>query len=376
MYLERSEVFEMGRERVVIILSGGMDSCTLAYELKSQGYEVFALSFNYNQKHKKELSCAKKICKKLDIFHKILDLSVLNEVAPSALTRDGWKVPEGHYEDKNMKQTVVPNRNLVMANLALAYALSTNATKIYMGLHAGDHFVYEDCREQALIAMNESAYIWSSDNRGTLTPSWIASFFEAEGCFSHNNYRQIMYHRKTGIRLGVANMKVIPTVIISQNDKNLLEEIKKFFYNRGSIYKQNKTNCYNYVLQWQDCRLMINLMNIYGFKTVYKKEQFNKWYIRFKDMFEREVECDNPKIKGKIYNIQKIVFEAPYLYINKIDIANKGKQLGVDYSLSWTCYKGGEKACGKCGSCVERLEAFKKAEMKDPIEYEGDVNEI
>ena len=96
----------MENKKAVIILSGGLDSTTLLYDIKDKGYEVYALSFNYNQKHSKELKCAKLTCDKLKIPHRILNLSVLNEVAPSALTRDSIEVPEGHYESDNMKITV------------------------------------------------------------------------------------------------------------------------------------------------------------------------------------------------------------------------------------------------------------------------------
>jgi 7-cyano-7-deazaguanine synthase len=65
-----------------------------------------------------------------------------------------------------------------------------------------------------------------------------------------------------------------------------------------------------------------------------------------------------------------VILEAPYLYMSKCDIVKRGVALGVDYAMTWTCYKGGEKACGKCGSCDERLAAFREAGVKDPIEYQ------
>jgi len=190
---------------------------------------LYSLSFDYNQKHKKELECAKATCEKLNINHKIVDLSVLNELAPSALTRDGWDVPEGHYEADNMKETVVPNRNMVLVSLAASYAIGLKADKLFYGAHSGDHAIYPDCRPE---------------------------FAEK------------------------------------------LKEVIK-------------------IADWHVCEL-----------------------------------------------------EAPYLGMDKGDIAIKGKELNVDYSLTWTCYKGLNKACGKCGSCQERLEAFKKAGIEDPIQYD------
>ncbi len=216
------------KEKAVVILSGGMDSSTLLYDVINQGYETYALSFNYNQKHSKELDCAKSTCDKLDVDFKLLDLSLLNQIAPSALTRDDIEVPEGHYEDKNMKQTVVPNRNMVMISLAASYAIGIKAKHLFYGAHDGDHEIYFDCRKVFVESMQKSIEL-----------------------------------------------------------------------------------------------------------------------------------CDEIGLK----------LHASYIDIDKGDIAIKGKELNVDYSLTWTCYKGLDKACGLCGSCQERLEAFDKAGIEDPIEY-------
>lgn len=225
----------------VIILSGGMDSTTLLYDIMQPyildwhkagtAFPIKAISFNYNQRHKKELECAKKTCAKFGIEHKIIDLTGLNDIAPSSLTRKDQAVPHGHYADETMKATVVPNRNMVMISMAVSYAIGIGADEVYYGAHAGDHEIYMDCR-----------------------PSFIQKLREA----------------------------------IFACDKHV-----------------------------------VNL-------------------------------C------------------APYSFKNKGEIAKIGKVLDVDYSLTWTCYEGGDKACKKCGSCVERLEAFKFAGMKDPIEYEVD----
>ena len=143
----------MTKKIAVCILSGGMDSTTLLYDIKKQGYDVSAISFNYNQKHKKELIVAQETTKKLGIKHKIFNLSLLNDIAPSALTRDDYDVPEGHYEAENMKQTVVPNRNMVMLSLASAYAMNIKAEKLFYGAHAGDHAIYPDCRKEFVESM-------------------------------------------------------------------------------------------------------------------------------------------------------------------------------------------------------------------------------
>lgn len=216
--------------KAVVILSGGMDSTTLLYDVINQGYEVYALSIDYGQKHSKELKGAMKTCEKLGINHKLINLDALNQVAPSSLTRDDQSVPEGHYSDESMKLTVVPNRNMVLLGLATSYAISLKADKLFYGAHAGDHAIYPDCRKEFVNAMKESI---------------------------------------------------------------------------------------------------------------------------------------------KLCDWHKLELEAPYLEIDKGDIAIKGKELNVDYSLTWTCYKGQEKSCGKCGSCTERLEAFEKAGVEDPLTYES-----
>jgi len=215
--------------KAVIILSGGVDSTTLLYDIIDDFDEVLALTFNYNQKHSKEIEFAKRTCQKLGIEQKIIDLPILGEIAPSSLTRENIEVPEGHYEDENMKQTVVPNRNMVMLSLATSYAIGKKAHYLFYGAHAGDHTIYPDCRKEFVDAM------------------------------------------KGAIKLS----------------------------------------------DWTEIRL-----------------------------------------------------RTPFIKMNKGDIVELGKELGVDYSLTWTCYKGEKKACGKCGSCIERLEAFKQAKMEDTIEYD------
>ena len=215
--------------KAIVVLSGGMDSTTLLYDVINQGYKTYAIGFDYGQKHKKELDLAKQTCDKLSVDYLVVDLSALNVVAPSALTRDDWDVPEGHYSDDNMKQTVVPNRNMVMLSIATSYAISKGAKDVFYGAHIGDHAIYPDCREVFVDKMREAI---------------------------------------------------------------------------------------------------------------------------------------------KVSDWEPINLHAPYLKIDKGDIAIKGKELNTDYSLTWTCYNGKELACGKCGSCVERLEAFDKAEITDPVKYE------
>lgn len=213
-------------KKTICILSGGMDSTTLLYKLLDEGRDVEALSFNYGQRHKLELEKAAKTCKKLEVPHKIVDISFLKELlSNSALTGD-IDVPEGHYADETMKLTVVPNRNMIMASIAIGYAVNRDFDSVAIGVHAGDHAIYPDCREEFIKALNEVSLI---------------------------------------------------------------------------------------------------------------------------------------------ANYKPITIEAPFLTMDKGDIAILGKDLAVDYSSTLTCYKGQEKPCGRCGACVERKEAFEKAEEGDPL---------
>ena len=104
----------------IAIVSGGMDSGTLLFQLAKEGHQVKALSFDYGQRHKVELGYAARLCKRLEVEHHIVDLSSLTPLlAGSALTNPEVAVPEGHYADESMKQTVVPNRNAIMLSIAI-----------------------------------------------------------------------------------------------------------------------------------------------------------------------------------------------------------------------------------------------------------------
>ena len=147
----------MSKEKAVIIVSGGMDSITLLHYLENKNeYDLHALSFNYGQKHNRELECAKGECTKLQIPHTIIDIPFFgkNIANNSALTNKNRQIPYGHYTAENMKQTVVPFRNGVMLSLAIAYAENIKATTVFYGAHGGDHFIYPDCRPEFEQAMS------------------------------------------------------------------------------------------------------------------------------------------------------------------------------------------------------------------------------
>ncbi len=216
-------------EKVVVIYSGGMDSFTVLNRALKDGKEVYALSFDYGQRHVKELEYAASVCKSLNIHHKIIDISAINQLLGGSSLTDNIDIPEGHYEAENMKSTIVPNRNMILLSLAVGYAVSVKAAQVYYGAHSGDHAIYPDCRPEFVQKMNDVCLIAN---------------YDAVEIFS------------------------------------------------------------------------------------------------------------------------------PYLNVSKIDILTDGIKMGLDYSTTWTCYNGREKACGKCGACQERLEAFEKNGIVDPIEYE------
>jgi len=150
-------------KRAVMALSGGMDSTGLLLHLLAKGNEVSCLSFEYGQKHNIELARAKANIKYLsemgyDVKHQISDLSSAMGIFHSALTSTEQDIPEGHYEEEQMKQTVVPNRNAIFASILYGYALSialkeNGEVNIALGVHSGDHAIYPDCRPEFYTAI-------------------------------------------------------------------------------------------------------------------------------------------------------------------------------------------------------------------------------
>ncbi|TDP00012.1 7-cyano-7-deazaguanine synthase QueC [Marinomonas balearica] len=215
--------------KAVVVYSGGMDSFTVLNKAVREGKEVYALSFNYGQKHSKELIVAASVCKDLGVPHKVVDISAINELMAGSSLTDAIDIPEGHYAEDSMKSTVVPNRNMVLLSMAIAYAVSLEAPEVYYGAHSGDHHIYPDCRPEFVNAMNNVS---------------------------------------------------------------------------------------------------------------------------------------------KIANYQSVEIVTPFLSSSKGDILKAGLEMGLNYENTWTCYNGREKACGKCGACTERLEAFSEQQATDPLLYE------
>ena len=156
-------------------LSGGMDSTGLLMRLLADGYLVSCISFEYGQKHAIEIERASENIRYLaengyHVEHRIANISSAMGIFHSALTTDGYDVPEGHYESDQMKQTVVPNRNAIFASILYGYALSVaqrekTVVKIALGVHSGDHEIYPDCRPEFYDAISNAFSIgnWDSD---------------------------------------------------------------------------------------------------------------------------------------------------------------------------------------------------------------------
>ena len=215
------------------IISGGLDSAVLAHHLAAEGHELSLLSFDYGQRHVRELASAVVIAGRLGASWKRVDLRSIRALLPgSSLTDNEVEVPEGHYAAETMKATVVPNRNAIMLACAWGHAVAIGAQVVAAAVHAGDHFIYPDCRPEPLGA--------------------LARAFQ--GC------------------------------------------------NEG-----------------------------FG----------------------------DPKLRATF----------PFISWTKAEIVRHGHQLGVPFDATWSCYKGGEFHCGKCGTCVERQLAFRQSRVPDPTVY-------
>ncbi|MBR1809842.1 MAG: 7-cyano-7-deazaguanine synthase QueC [Paludibacteraceae bacterium] len=211
----------------LLVLSGGLDSTTMLYEYKDR--IAVAVSFAYGSNHNdKEIGFARLHTERLGIKHMVIELGFMKDYFRSSLLEGAEAIPEGNYDEENMKSTVVPFRNGIMLSIAAGLAETYGLKNVMLANHAGDHAIYPDCRPEFVKAMDEAI--------------------------------------KAGTYEGI--------------------------------------------------RLL-----------------------------------------------------TPYTHLTKADIARHGKELGIDYSETWSCYKGGEVHCGKCGTCRERREALKEAGIEDRTEY-------
>lgn len=218
----------MAAKDTLMVVSGGMDSTTMLYEYASR--IALAVTFNYGSNHNaREIECARYNCHKLGIELVVVDLPFIGRLFESSLLSGADAIPEGDYNDNNMRSTVVPFRNGIMLSIAAGLAESRGLKRLMLANHGGDHAIYPDCRPGFVEAMSRAI---------------------SEGTYEH------------------------------------------------------------------------------------------------------------------------LFISAPYTDISKADIARRGAQLGVDYSHTYSCYKGGEKHCGRCGTCTERRQAFIDAAIPDPTRYE------
>lgn len=183
----------MERKKAVLIVSGGIDSSTLIYKMIQEGYETYALTFIYGQKHKREIESARKVCNNLNVAHKIIDISSLKEIlSGSALTDSEIDIPEvsetaEYYE--MLKTTIVPNRNSIFLSIAIGYAVSIGANHVFFGAHHSDRGVYPDCRREFVEAFQYAERL-ANDN----------SLLVVAAPFVNMNKSEIV---KLGIELGV-----------------------------------------------------------------------------------------------------------------------------------------------------------------------------
>lgn len=162
----------MRQEKAIVVFSGGQDSTTCLFWAKEYFREVEAVTFNYGQRHSLEIECAKEIAKELGVKHHILDMSLLNQLAPNALTRDDIQVKDG--EDGELPSTFVPGRNLLFLSFAGVLASQVGAKHIVTGVCETDFSGYPDCRDIFVKSMNVTLNLSMDDNFVIDTPlMWL-----------------------------------------------------------------------------------------------------------------------------------------------------------------------------------------------------------
>lgn len=132
--------------KTIVICSGGLDSVSLAYKVASENTLHSLLSFDYGQRHKKELDYAAACAAALGVPHQVIDITTIGASLTGSALTDDIDVPDGHYAEESMKVTVVPNRNAIMLAIAFGVAAAQDADTVATAVHGGDHFIYPDCR--------------------------------------------------------------------------------------------------------------------------------------------------------------------------------------------------------------------------------------
>ncbi len=148
----------------VMILSGGLDSTTLLWYLCSRGERVYALTFDYGQRHRREIQHAKKVVEAAEsrgfrVSHEIVDISSISHLISSGALTGEDEVPHGFYTDERQKVTVVPNRNMIMLSIAAGYAVKLGEREVYYAAHRSDYAIYPDCRKEFVKALDAAIYL-------------------------------------------------------------------------------------------------------------------------------------------------------------------------------------------------------------------------
>lgn len=176
----------------VAVVSGGLDSSVLAYQLRADGWRLRLVSFDYGQRHAIELDHARALAESLAVPHDVVDLRAAGALlSGSALTDATVDVPDGHYTDETMRATVVANRNAIFTMVATGVAVAAGAEAVALGIHAGDHTIYPDCRPPFVDAAEQLARV---ANEG-----FVAESFQVLAPFVHWSKADIV---RRGAELG------------------------------------------------------------------------------------------------------------------------------------------------------------------------------
>ena len=169
--------------KYVAIVSGGMDSVTLLAYLRHQRHAVRVLSFDYGQRHVKELKYAQRICTRWHVEQQIINLRQLTPLLNRSALTSTTRVPHGHYEAPTMKLTVVPNRNMIMLSIAIGYAANLKFDGVAIANHAGDHAIYPDCRPAFIKALNRTSQLATYEKIQLFAPftDWTKGQIAAQG---------------------------------------------------------------------------------------------------------------------------------------------------------------------------------------------------
>lgn len=190
----------MKNEKVVVLLSGGMDSVTALYEADLQYDVIGAISFHYGSKHNdREIPFAAYHADRLGVPHRVIHLDFIGELFESDLLKKGGEIPKGHYEQQNMKRTVVPFRNGIMLSIAAGFAESREAQGLVIAAHAGDHAIYPDCREEFMKAMGDAIHLGTYTEVQVIRP--FISMTKA-GIASRGNHLGVDYARTWSCYVG------------------------------------------------------------------------------------------------------------------------------------------------------------------------------